>query len=455
MAKKLHLVHVKSSVADKAPSASTLDYGEIAVNYNSETPALYIRDDEDNIVKFIAEPYFNKIVGTGITENDGETITPLTEVIEQDELTVSAAFNDINNRLSDLSGVTAEILSDLNEKASTDYVDEAIAEALTGVTIDVDDHLDSASTNPVENRVLTRIINENEMVTAAAINYLNDNKVGISEFDDLADDLDELASGIAMNYYTKGETPITGTTQTGSGNVVTSVTINDKVLSIALGEISGGDEAVSAVTINGTGNSVTDASFIDKSLTLTKGNVQETLVSGTNIKTFAGQELLGAGEVVKTLHVGPYHGQIQIAFKGNTDNEFPVFSALVTIPDHNFAALIEADEDNAVVFDYGDGEKGWVDTLCKVTVDPVGWNGYGLEIAWPEPSMFESWSGDINITPLSGNLNLGRIAVARSAMYPIEAEYRQKVVRYEKADNKVVVITSASTDNQYPSAKAV
>ena len=357
MAKKLHLVHVKSSVADKAPSASTLDYGEIAVNYNSETPALYIRDDEDNIVKFIAEPYFNKIVGTGITENDGETITPLTEVIEQDELTVSAAFNDINNRLSDLSGVTAEILSDLDEKASTDYVDEAIEEALTGVTIDVDDHLDSASTNPVENRVLTRIINENEMVTAAAINYLNDNKVGISEFDDLADDLDELASGIAMNYYTKGETPITGTTQTGSGNVVTSVTINDKVLNIALGEISGGDEAVSAVTINGTGNSVTDVSFIDKSLTLTKGNVQETLVSGTNIKTFAGQDLLGSGDVVRkrTMEIVSESQPRCVLFYGQTKS----YTALVSIPSASFSVLVCASGPTGVAYDYSDCVDAW------------------------------------------------------------------------------------------------
>ena len=172
MAKKLHLVHVKSAVADKAPSASTLNYGEIAVNYNSETPALYIRDDEDNIVKFISEPYFTKIVGTGITENDGETITPLTEVIEQDEITISAALNDLNDRKADkeyvdgaISGVTADIddLSDevnnlssslTNNYYTKDEVDDAIEEAMSGVTIDVDDHLDSASTNPVENRAI-------------------------------------------------------------------------------------------------------------------------------------------------------------------------------------------------------------------------------------------------------------------------------------------------------------
>ena len=101
MAKKLHLVHVKSHVLDKAPSAETLNYGEIAVNYNVNSPALYIKDDEDNIVKFISEPYFEKIVGTGVTDTDEETIVPITEVIKEDEEIIAAALNDLNNRKAD------------------------------------------------------------------------------------------------------------------------------------------------------------------------------------------------------------------------------------------------------------------------------------------------------------------------------------------------------------------
>ena len=122
MAKKLHLIHVKSHVAGKAPSASTLNYGEIAVNYNSETPAIYIRDDDDNVVKFVSEPYFNKIVGTGVTENDGETITPLSEIIVQDEITVSSALNDLNNRKADKSYVDEELAVALNSQPIT-YTD--------------------------------------------------------------------------------------------------------------------------------------------------------------------------------------------------------------------------------------------------------------------------------------------------------------------------------------------
>lgn len=226
MAKKLHLVHAKSSVLGKAPSAETINYGEIAVNYNADSPALFIRDNEDNVVDFIARPYFEKIVGTGVTENDGETITPLTEIIQQDEITIAAAMNDLDDRKADksyvddaISASTIEIdnmldtastnpvqnkvvyqyildneltiaasLNNLNErKADKSYVDTAVS----SVTIDIDDHMDSASTNPVENRVIWKVFHDDEKVTSAALNNLNDNKADKTY-------VDEAISGVTI-----------------------------------------------------------------------------------------------------------------------------------------------------------------------------------------------------------------------------------------------------------------
>ena len=76
MAKKLHLVHVKSNVLDKAPSASTLNYGEIAVNYNHDTPTLYIKDNDEHIVKFPSGPHRPRMFyGTCSTAASGVTKT--------------------------------------------------------------------------------------------------------------------------------------------------------------------------------------------------------------------------------------------------------------------------------------------------------------------------------------------------------------------------------------------
>lgn len=312
MAKKLHLVHVKSNVLDKAPSAATINYGEIAVNYNADSPALYIRDNEDNIVKFISEPYFEKIVGTGITENESEVIIPISEVIQQDEEVVAAALNDLNDRKADksyvdeaVSGITIDVDTELDtgltstnpveNRAITKVIldnEEVVAAALNDLndridsfSIDVDTELDSASTNPVQNQVITNVILNNEEATSAALNDLNgrinDANSRINTISETIDDLritidDEIESGstnpvqngVIWNAFREVELvaasalndlndkiAITGVTETGSGNAVTGVTVNHKVLTVAKGNISGGGGGGSVGTLNTTATS--------------------------------------------------------------------------------------------------------------------------------------------------------------------------------------------------------
>ena len=283
MAKKLHLVHVKSNVLDKAPSASTLNYGEIAVNYNTDSPALYIRDDEDNIVKFISEPYFLKIVGTGVTENDSETITPISEIIQQDEETVAAALNDLNSRKADkdyvdeaVSGITIDIdnsldsastnpvenqavtnalidveetvaasLNDLNNrKADISYVDEAVS----SITIDIDSELDSASTNPVENQAITNALFDVEETVAAALNDLNVRKADISY-------VEEIASSITIDVDSELDSASTNPVE---NQAVTNALLDvEETVAAALNDLNDRkadkdyvDEAVSSITID-------------------------------------------------------------------------------------------------------------------------------------------------------------------------------------------------------------
>lgn len=201
MAKKLHLVHAKSNVLDKAPSASTLNYGEIAVNYNSESPAIYIRDDEDNIVKFISEYYFNKIVGTGVTETSGETFIPLSEIIQEDELAIAAALNDLHSDVVDLDARKIEFLTVTGSGNVVSTIEKdgtglfvTLTEA--GDSFIVDSALTSSSTNAVENRAIYDAIVKDEKVTAAAINDLNDRKADLLDvtqlFTELEGDIDDM-----------------------------------------------------------------------------------------------------------------------------------------------------------------------------------------------------------------------------------------------------------------------
>ena len=95
------------------------------------------------------------ILDTELDENSPHAVanSAITKAIYEDEQVISAAFNDLNTR-----------------KADKTYVDAAISAA----TLEVDSQLDSASTNPVENRAIYQVIYENEEAIAAALNDLND-----------------------------------------------------------------------------------------------------------------------------------------------------------------------------------------------------------------------------------------------------------------------------------------
>lgn len=226
MPDRLKVKHIRSSQFGKAPSASTIDYGEIAINYNSESPALYIKDNLDNIVPFVSEPYFEKIVGTGITEDSGETFVPLTKVIQDDEKVISAALNDLESR-----------------KADKSYVDDAVS----SITIDVDTVLSTGSSNPVANSALTAVIYENELITSSALNDLEDRKADKSY-------VDAAVSSITIDVDYELDS---GSTNPVANSAITKAIIeNEEVIAAAFNDLetrkadkSYVDASVSSITI--------------------------------------------------------------------------------------------------------------------------------------------------------------------------------------------------------------
>lgn len=55
MAKVNHIVHKKSAIADKAPSAEDISNGEIAVNYAKNTERMYIKNNAGEIIPFSSD----------------------------------------------------------------------------------------------------------------------------------------------------------------------------------------------------------------------------------------------------------------------------------------------------------------------------------------------------------------------------------------------------------------
>ena len=164
----------------------------------------------------------------------------ITKVILDNEETVAAALSDLNNRKADKDYVdenfatkddTADLFAGVQYCGSTHEIvftnrnGNEVGSVNTGdfiVDVTIDSQLDSASTNPVENRAITKVILDNEEAVAAALNGLNDRKADATALNDL--------SNIVNNC-------VTGVTPSGTGNVVTSLTKNGKEIVVGMGEV--------------------------------------------------------------------------------------------------------------------------------------------------------------------------------------------------------------------------
>lgn len=74
MATKWKLIHIKSKQrgsdgkSPKLPTSDQLDYGEISINYGKDIETIAIRNEDDEIVKFISEKKVHEYVDKQIKE---------------------------------------------------------------------------------------------------------------------------------------------------------------------------------------------------------------------------------------------------------------------------------------------------------------------------------------------------------------------------------------------------
>ena len=134
-------------------------------------------------------------LGSGFTgANSANTVT---EVIEANEETTSAALNDLESRKLDASAFTPTDLSDYYTKDETSGATE-IESALSGKTDQewIEEKLGSGFTGANSGKTVTDTIDENEEVVSAALNDLESRKLDASAY--TPTDL--------SNYYTKSQT---------------------------------------------------------------------------------------------------------------------------------------------------------------------------------------------------------------------------------------------------------
>ena len=118
------VVHIKSNTLNKKPTTDQIDHGEIAVNYNSGNTFLAVKDSKNDIKVF-----------TDKTTNDASyapksDFNELKQGVINNEQTTSAALNDLNTRVNQLSSV------DMGNYATT-ATTEAIKSDISGLKTSV------------------------------------------------------------------------------------------------------------------------------------------------------------------------------------------------------------------------------------------------------------------------------------------------------------------------------
>lgn len=74
MSKNWKLIHIKSkqrgedNISPKLPTCEQLEYGEIAINYGKDIETIAIRNENDEIIKFIPEHKIKEYVDRRIKE---------------------------------------------------------------------------------------------------------------------------------------------------------------------------------------------------------------------------------------------------------------------------------------------------------------------------------------------------------------------------------------------------
>ena len=284
---------------NKVPAATAVTFGEIAVNYNPGSPALYIKNASNGMVKFPPQTYvdenfvhsaeyyssgstheirFKNASGTTLSTvnaddfikdgmvSDVYVTTARTMVItfntdaghEDIELALSDIFDPdlyyTKDEIDDAELAIAASLNDLNDrKADKSYVDDAISAS----TIEIDDMLDSGSTNPVENRAVWQAIVDNEEAIASALNDLDTRKADKTY-------VDEAVSSITID--------VDSVLDTASTNPVQNKVVYQYILD---------NELVAAAAFNDLNDRKADKDYVDEAVSAASITVDSTIDSAS------------------------------------------------------------------------------------------------------------------------------------------------------------------------------
>lgn len=188
-----HISLKKSAASGKAPQSTDLVQGELAVNIAKGTEKIYLKNSNKEVIGFSPDGTHLPLSGgtvSGNTEFKGDvkivypdsssTTVSLREMMVDNEMAISAALNDLNTRIEDqktivdadsklIGNITTEIKGLLPLSGGTVTGETAFTNNTTFDNLKL--KYPTASSEAVS---LRDVMVENEKVTAAALNDLNE-----------------------------------------------------------------------------------------------------------------------------------------------------------------------------------------------------------------------------------------------------------------------------------------
>ena len=96
MSKNWKLIHIKSKqrgedeLSPKLPTCEQLEYGEIAINYGKDIETIAIRNENDEIIKFIPEHKIKEYVDKKIEEAMKQMEKQVNNIVPDDDNSIDS-----------------------------------------------------------------------------------------------------------------------------------------------------------------------------------------------------------------------------------------------------------------------------------------------------------------------------------------------------------------------------
>lgn len=243
----------------------------------------------------------------------------------------------------------------------------------------------------------------------------------------------DATAGDLSNYYTKSETD--GLLDTKLD--VTAYTPTDLSNYYTKSETSGATEISTALASKADTATTYTKTETDNAITAATSTKQDTLVSGTNIKTINNQSILGEGNI--TIEGGSGGGTVDPSLDSGSTN--PVANSAITtsINEKQFKRRYVGCENGDKVFS---------------STDSVVVNGKFVDIIHP---VFRGYANNSTNTGLElQNVDLGLYFTTINGKNIFNTSKKGNwLTEVVETSAITTTITSASTDSQVPSAKAV